>query len=276
MKTIGRRIIIGLVCAAGCGASFGCAGGKGAVGRSLPSPVRDAAQFRVEVGEKGVSERDSMAVRWYADGDFPRFMRRFERIDVRIVTSDGRTVDAYYFVSPDYLCVGTDRDFLRLPMTPRAAQRIADMLGCFLSTPKICDDVYRAARVKLEPVPMMCQREDFRTFVVHNYIIEGQRQGRKGLIAGHKKDVALAAQLAGKPDRIALYGWHTPDGKPIQPVYTGHAFRYVDYSHGFRLVRRDVWVDGRRMDYTEVLAHPEYWRVLTDRPDQRVTAYPAH
>lgn len=273
---IGIKIIIVMACAAGCGISLGCAGGKNAVGRSLPSAVRDGSEFGIEAEGKDVLARDSMAVRWYADGDFPRFMRRFERIDVSIVTSEGRKVDAYYFVSPDYLCVGTDRDFLRLPVTPRAAQRIADLLGCFLSTPKICDDVYRAARVKPEPMPMMCQREDFRTFVVHNYIIEGQRRERKGLIAGHKKDVVLAPQLAGKPDRIALYGWHTPDGKPIQPVYTGHAFRYVDYSHGFRLVRRDIWVDGRRMDYTQVLAHPEYWRVLTDRPDQQVTAYPAH
>lgn len=258
-----------------CGFLLSCAAGKNRVGQQLPAPVRGASLFRAQAERMDVAARDSMAVRWYADGDFPRFMRRFERVEVRFATSDGRMVDAYYFVAPDYLCVGSDDDFLRLPVTPRAAQRIADMLGCFLSTPTVCDQVYRAARIKLEPVPLLCQREDFRTFVIHNYIIEGQRQGRKGLIAGHKKDVVIAAQLAGKPDRIALYGWHTSDGKPIQPVYTGHAFRYVDYSHGFRLVRRDIWVDGRRMDYTEVLAHPEYWRVLSDSPRQGVTAYPA-
>lgn len=143
-----------------------------------------------------------MAVQWYAAGDFPRFMRHFQRVDTRIVTSDGRTVKAHYYVAPDYLCVGTDEDFLRLPLTPRAAQRIADLLGCFLSTPTICDQVYRAARVKLEPMPMMCERESFRTFVVHNYIIEGQRKGRKGLIAGHKKDVCSPPpSKATRPDR---------------------------------------------------------------------------
>ena len=26
------------------------------------------------------------------------------------------------------------------------------------------------------------------------------------------------------------------DGKPIQPLYTGHVNWYVDYSHGVRLV----------------------------------------
>ncbi len=252
-----------------------CTATRATVGQGLPAPVRGAALFRAQADSLTYSQRDSMAVQWYAAGDFPRFMRHFQRVDTRIVTSDGRTVKAHYYVAPDYLCVGTDEDFLRLPLTPRAAQRIADLLGCFLSTPTICDQVYRAARVKLEPMPMMCERESFRTFVVHNYIIEGQRKGRKGLIAGHKKDVVLTAALEGKPDRIALYGWHTLDGKPIQPVYTGHIFHYVDYSHGFRLVRRDIWVDGRRMDYTEVLAHPEYWRVLTDRPGQKMTAYPA-
>ena len=272
MKILGKITVRTSVVLLG-GLLLSCAAGKSRVGVELPRPVRDATLFCAQAQGLDLSARDSMAVRWYADGDFPRFMRRFERIDVRIVTSDGRQVDAYYFVAPDYLCVGTDDDFLRLPLTPRAAQRIADMLGCFLSTPTVCDQVYRAAKVKLEPVPLMSQREDFRTFVIHNYIIEGQRRARGGLIAGHKKDVVIAPALAGKPDRIALYGWHTPEGKPLQPLYTGHAFRYVDYSHGFRLVRRDIWVEGRRMDYTQVLAHPEYWRILSDSPGQGVTAY---
>lgn len=251
-----------------------CSSGRVAVGRGLPDATDGAAVFCALAEKADVYQRDSMAVRWYSDGEFPRFMRRFVRVDTRIVTSAGREVRAHYFVSPDYLCVGTDDDFLRLPVTPRAAQRIADMLGCFLSTPKVCDDVYRAAEVKVEPMPMMCAREDFRTFVMHNYIIEGQRKGRRGLMAGHKKDVVLASPLASREYRIALYGWHMPDGKPIQPVYTGHAYRYVDYSHGFRLVYRMVWVDGRPMDYTEVLAHPEYWRVLSYEPGMDFTAYP--
>lgn len=240
-----------------------CSAGKAVVGKGLSRASTGAQEFRAQADRAGVPERDSMAVRWYSDGNFPKFMRRFVRVDVWFATSDGRNVKAHYYVSPDYLCVGTDSDFLRLPVTPLAAQRIADMLGCFLSTPKICDDVYRVARMKLEPVPMMCERETFNTFVVHNYIIEGQRKGRKGLVAGHKKDVVIAGALSGKPGRIALYGWHKPDGKPIQPVYTGHIMRYVDYSHGFRLVKREIWVDGKKMDYAEVLAHPEYWRALS-------------
>lgn len=269
MKTpaIGISIILCLLLSA-------CSAGKAAVGKGLPRPKKGGEAFRIQADAANVPERDSMAVRWYSDGNFPEFMRRFARVDVEFATSDGRNVKAHYYVAPDYLCVGTDSDFLRLPVTPHAGQRIADMLGCFLSTPKICDDVYRAADVKLEPMPMMYEREALQTFVVHNYIIEGQRKGRKGLVAGHKKDVVITQVLSGKPGRIALYGWHKPDGKPIQPVYTGHIMRYVDYSHGFRLVKREIWVDGREMDYTEVLAHPEYWRALSYDPGQTFTAYP--
>jgi hypothetical protein len=57
-----------------------------------------------------------------------------------------------------------------------------------------------------------------------------------------------------KPGKVAIYGWHKPDGKPIQPLYAGHAAYYVDYSHGIRLVSRTVTLDGKERDLLELLA----------------------
>ncbi|WP_204310148.1 hypothetical protein, partial [Enterobacter cloacae] len=84
----------------------------------------------------------------------------------------------------------------------------------------------------LDPVPMYIFRDSTVTMWQHHLIIEGQRKNRKGLIAGIKKDVVITDLLtrSSKPNRVAIFGWHKPDGIPIQPLYTGHVNWYVDYS----------------------------------------------
>jgi hypothetical protein len=101
------------------------------------------------------------------------------------------------------------------------------------------DQIYAAARVKLEPIPMYAYRDSTPTFWQHHLIIEGHRKGRKGLIAGIKKDIVQTEKLKAYPnkDRVAIYGWHRLNGKPIQPLYLGHVWWYVDYSQGLRLVK---------------------------------------
>ena len=46
---------------------------------------------------------------------------------------------------PDYLAVGSDDDFVRMPMTPQTAQQIADLFGCILPTRKMVDAIDAAA-----------------------------------------------------------------------------------------------------------------------------------
>jgi hypothetical protein len=47
------------------------------------------------------------------------------------------------------------------------------------------------------------------------------------------------------PGRVAIYGWHRPDGNPIQPLNTVHGIRYADYSQGVRLVSDTAYVGGK-------------------------------
>jgi len=212
-------------------------------------------------------ERDSLAVRLILSGDVPGFLRKFVRIRTSITDStSGKKIDAWYYVAPDYLSIGPDADWARIPLTPMAAQRIADSLGCFLPTRKMVNDIYSQATVRLEPVPMYAFRDSSITMWQHHLIIEGQRKGRKGLIAGIKKDVVISGKITRdpKPDRVAIYGWHRLTGIAIQPLYTGHVNWYVDYSHGIRLVYRTIWVDGQPMDYTDVLKSPVFSRLLCD------------
>ena len=211
--------------------------------------------------------RDSFAVKEILAGNVPGFLKRFVHVNVSVVDSaTGEIMKATFYVSPDYLSIGNDNDWARINITPYAAQKIADSFQCFLPTRKMVDDIYNAAQVKLEPVPMYAYRDSTPTMWQHHLIIEGQRKGRKGLIAGIQKDVVISGKISRdpRPDRVAIYGWHKPDGNPIQPLYTGHIYWWVDYSQAIRLVYRKIKVNGKWMDYTVVLKDPRLQKLLCD------------
>lgn len=221
--------------------------------------------------------RDSFALKELLAGNIPGFLGRFVPVKVSSFDSNsGRKIEATFFVAPDYLAIGNNNDWARIPLTPMAAQAIADTLGCFLPTRKMVNDIYQAALVKLEPVPMYAYRDSTITMWHHHLIIEGQRAGRKGLIAGIKKDLVISEKIKkdGKPDREAIYGWHKPDGKPIQPLYTGHINWWVDYSHGIRLVYDQIKVGRKWMHYVDVLKDPVLRKLLCDEQDCDYYRYP--
>ena len=222
-------------------------------------------------------ERDSVAVREILAGNVPAFIRKFVEVEVAVLDSiSGSTIKASYYVSPDYLAIGTNDDWARIPLTPMAAQKIADSFNCFLPTRKMVDDIYNAATLKLEPVPMYAFRDSTVTMWHHHLIVEGQRKGKSGLISGIKKDLVISGKVSrdGRPDREAIYGWHKLDGKPIQPLYTGHINWWVDYSHGIRLVYQQIKVNGKWMHYIDVLKDPVLQKLLCDEPYCDYFRYP--
>ncbi|CAF1438675.1 unnamed protein product [Adineta ricciae] len=58
-----------------------------------------------------------------------------------------------YWVLPDVLCVGTNADYLRTPLNPLTARRVADIYGAVLPTKKMAHQIWQAATVKLTPSP---------------------------------------------------------------------------------------------------------------------------
>ncbi len=233
-------------------------------------------EFYHEVFAADRIKREELAKNEILNGNVPSFLRQFVKIKTSILNPDGKKVEAFYFVLPDYLSIGSDKDFARVPLTPMTAQLIADSLHCFLPTKKIVDDIYNAAKVKLEPVPMYIFRDSAITMFQHNLVIEGQRKMKKGLIAGIKKDVVITGRItqAANKDKVAIYGWHKMDGKPIQPLHTGHVNWYVDYSHGIRLVYRTIYVNKKPMDYMDVLKDPVLKKLLCDEEECDCYAYP--
>jgi hypothetical protein len=234
-----------------------------------PRPKRavGGTRFMKSIADLPREEREAPIMREMLEGNLPSFLREFVTIKTTGKDASGNTHEVIYQVMPDYLSVGSDRDFVRLDITPMTAQAIADAFDCSLPTTKMVDEIYLRAEVKLEPKPMTKDRESVLTFIEHNSIIEEQRKGKSaigGLVAGHKKDVVITNRIYERPHRVAIYGWHKLDGTPIQPLTIVHVDWYVDYSHGIRLVKRSILVDGIPRDIRDVLKDPVLAPLLSD------------
>jgi hypothetical protein len=240
-----------------------------------PADATSGTEFFKTLDKLTPAEREEAIAKEVLRGNIPDFLRTFQKITVQAKDTAGKEHTAVFEVMPDYLAIGSDNDFVRVPMTPQTAARIADAFGCALPTRKVVDDVYRAATVKLEPKPMTEDRELPATFLRHNALIEEQRTGKKlgELVAGIKKDVVVSNRLAEKQNRVAIYGWHKTDGKPIQPLTIVHTEKYVDYSHGVRLMKRAVAVDGKPWDVRHVLYATEPHGLLSDEGPVARPAY---
>jgi hypothetical protein len=224
-----------------------------------PPDAVDGSAFLRQIEPLSREAREAEIEREITRGNIPPFIRTLKAIHVKAADSGGTMHTAVYFVTPDYLAVGTNDDFFRVPMTPQTARTIADAADASLITTKMSDDLFAAADLKLEPRPLTKDRDATATFLQHHRIVEEQRAGRPLdlLIAGIKKDVVLTNRLAEKPNRVAIYGWHYPSGKPIQPLYVGHINWHVDYSHGIRLVSQHMLVDDRPARFGDILRDKE-------------------
>lgn len=201
-------------------------------------------------------------------GATPRFMDDFQKVTIRGQDARGVSHVLEVWVSPDYLSVGTDADFVRVPLMPATAQRVCDRLGCLLPTRKLVDAIYSQASVKLSPQPLPPGPAMTTTpyFLRHDERVRQQLQGRApgALVAGHKKDVVISPRLQSRRGRVAIYGWHRTNGRAIQPLSTVHGSSYVDYSHGVRLVRDAVRLDGRPASASAILRDSVLHPLLSD------------
>ena len=174
------------------------------------------------------------------------------------------------FVTPDYLAIGSESDFIRIPMNYHTASVVATNFGFILPTPHMVDAIYEQSAYHFTPQPMTPgpQMRSTAYYQQHNHMIMQQRLSHGiplgELVSGHKKDVVITNRLTREPGRIAIYGWHQPTGIPIQPLSTVHGAGYADYSHGIRLVSDVVLIDGKMRSVYDVLQDPELAAVLTD------------
>lgn len=245
-------------------------------------PPRDpqaltGSQFAQSVLGMDRHEREGAILDQLMDGNLPAFLRNLTAVKLTRDWPEGKTLAATIFIMPEYLAIGSDRDFLRIPMNLHTAAAIANVFGFVLPTKRIVDAVYDQARCHfmpqpLPPGPQMSSTEYYR---LHNAMVEAQSKTRGFpagvLVSGHKKDVVITNRLATHPGQIAIYGWHRGPGDPIQPLSTVHGAGYADYSHGIRLVAGMATIDGQWRPIREVLSDASLASVLSDEGPIRVS-----
>jgi hypothetical protein len=243
-----------------------------------PAGARTGTQFYGYSSSMALTDRENAIFTEVTSGNIPDFQRTM--VEVAITTTiSGQSHTFSYYVIPDYLAIGCDTDYFLMPMSPLMAQKIADRLGCNLPTRKMVNDIWYHASVKMTPSPISpsALMITIPVFWDHNTTLRVQRAAffpgnpLGSLVSGDKKDVVVTKLLATTPGKVAIYGWHYTTGSPIQPLYLGHEDTYADYSHGIRLVRMAMTLDGSSTTIANVLQDPVLNPLLSD--EGAVTSY---
>jgi len=242
-----------------------------------PRPVgaESGSAFLRRLEGMGRGAIDDQVIAAITIGNVPQHLRKLAAVEL---SQDG-VVRGRLFVTKDYLAIGSDDDFMRMPMTSAAAQKIADLLDATLPTPRIVDLIYEQAAVRLPPsyIDGGPTDDSLVDFQVHQAKLESRRKAGNypldALTAGHKKDIVLSTRLAERDDRVAIYGWHKKRGDVIQSLSCKHSCRYADYSHGVRIVAQAMTLDGKQRRVSDVLADSDEASLLSDEGPLPILVY---
>jgi hypothetical protein len=235
-----------------------------------PSGAMTGSEFARYVSPLDRGQREQAILQQFVMGNLPDFLRRLTPIHFHHRSADGRRTELTIFAMPDYLAIGSNRDFILIPMSLRTALAVAADYGFTLPTRKIVDAIFAQSAVHLVPQPLPAgpRMRSTAYYEAHNEKIGRQRTAlhtRLGdLISGHKKDVVLTNRLRYREGKIAIYGWHFPSGTPIQPLSTIHGANYADYSHGIRLISDRVLLDGHPRSLRSIMDDPALSSLLSD------------
>jgi hypothetical protein len=233
------------------------------------------SQFSELISTLDPHEREQATLDEILRGNLPAFLRRLVPVELTYREPHGASLTATIFVTADYLAIGTDADFFRIPLNLHSALAIANRFGFLLPTTKVVDTIYKESHFHFMPQPLPAgpRMTSPEYFWLHNQIIEQQSRAQGfslgTLVSGHKKDLVITNRLAARPGQLAIYGWHRGSGEPIQSLSTVHRAGYADYSHGVRLVSQKAIVDGKVRSVYDILRDPLLARVFSDEGAMR-------
>lgn len=234
----------------------------------------EGVEFVAQVAGLDIIDRERAIVREILSGNLPSFSRKLKPVTIR-ETVNGTSYELTFFASSDYLAIGSDRDYLYIPLTATTAQYLADTMNCSLPTNKMADIIYAQAGMKLSPqpippsdsmttVPVFWQHTDS----IKQQIIQRQlNRSTDNIVAGHKKDVIISNKIYSADrtfDPVVIYGWHLGVNNPIQPVYNGHFASYADYSHGVRFIYNLALINGALMRVEDILKDSTFSALLSN------------
>lgn len=236
-----------------------------------PVGAPDGTSFARAIADLPAEERWAAGVRELLRGNVPYAQRTFWPVEIA-----GAGHRVVFWVSPEYLTVGSDDDPLSFPLDLPSAAKVALTWGCGLPTPRMVEAVHEQAHYHTEPttLPPDFAMDGMEYLLRHRDLVRAALGvlPDPGILSGDKKDVVLTPRLIDHPGKEAIFGWYRSDGEPIQPLSTWHRSTYADYSHGIRLVFGEVYVDGKPMELWTALSHPVVGPLLSDEgpiPDAR-------
>lgn len=160
-------------------------------------------------------------------------------------------------------------DGVRVNVSAREAQLVADELDALLTTPKIEDLIYESAEVR---VPAFPGSPESRTAAQHSADIDAALASLKivgvKLVATVGKSWVLSNMAT--RTRAVNYGWHDPSAKHDpdsprlgaakvrvwQPAADAHNLDHRDYSQTLRLVADQCMLNDKPESLGRVLQHP--------------------
>ena len=220
-----------------------------------------------------------------AKGNIPSWCRPENMKTIGLKGPDGTVVK--FKAGLDYLAIGNDDNFVRVPITPVLAQTLSEKYGWGMPTRTMAYAIHDTADIKLQGIGLvdgqtkelqrqqMMEMQGTGFIQTHNDKINQQlgpqglarlRSG-KALVAGQKKDVIISKYVLDNPNGALDYsGLYGADGKPIQDN-PAHEWSYRDYSHGFRPIAGNVIVaypngHTESKPYYEALKDPRIAQVL--------------
>lgn len=184
------------------------------------------------------------------------------------VTSSLREHKATFYVSEDAFYVTLDNGQRFRPQCNAVLlQKVADVVGGSLVTPKIMDLSYQQADVKLNatilsPTNMMTTEKS----ILFNKEFEKKRAGRIGLIRDCGKTWVLTNQLGLKKNQAINYGFYDTNGpsrsnlglKLWQWNGTRHDSSHQDYSQLITLMADVCLLNGQEVPVAELLTNKEF------------------
>lgn len=194
------------------------------------------------------------------------------------IVSDYGNHTAEFFVFSDALQV----EGVRVNVSAKTQQRIADRLDCMLLTPKLADLIWEQRNVTLKPHLVRPYTTSTQGMLEHSAAIDAQLAALghpDGLKATVGKHWVVDNALLKRPKFAMNYGWHfegqtfqgssfevtasamkTPEGRLVRLVQgrgTKHDGEFTDYSQTCTLVSLNCKVDGNDARLDELLKHPQ-------------------
>ncbi len=245
----------------------------------------DGSQFAAQITGLSTSDKEKAIVKEVLSGNVPFFSRKLRPLTVS-QSIGSLNYELVLLVVCDYMAIGSDEDYLYIPMTPSTAQYLANQLDCSLPTKKIVDTIYAGAEIKLDPqpIPPSDKMTTVPVFGQHTDLVRqqisqiGYDRSADSMIAGHKKDIIISNKIYSTERdyaRVVIYGWHTSNDNPIQPVYNGHISLYADYSHGVRLISNVAFIGGDSIQVMDILQDAKMSVIMSSEGTISKPYYPA-